>query len=118
MHDGALVDATADKVDEHGNQGHDAEDAAGAQGLGFLVHATAGKGRAALEEVGAVVYGCDEGDARLAEGVALAQQRDDGRLATLIVGLLAVRVSVLVLVVIVDDFAGLCGQRDGAAAGL
>jgi hypothetical protein len=72
VHDGALVDATTDKVDEHGNQGHDAEDTAGAQSLCFLVHTTAGKGRAALEEIGAVVYGSDEGDASLAQRVALA----------------------------------------------
>jgi hypothetical protein len=122
VHNGALVDATTDKVDEHGDQSHNAEDTAGAQSLCFLVHTTAGKGRAALEEIGAVVYGSDEGDASLAERVALAQQRDDGRLAAFAIRLLAVRVGiailVLVLVVIVNDFARLCGERDRAAPGL
>jgi hypothetical protein len=124
VHDGALVDTTTDEVDEHSDQGHDAEDTAGAQSLCFLVHTTAGKGRAALEEIGAVVYGSDEGDASLAQRVALAQQRDDGRLAAFAIRLLAVRVGiavlvlVLVLVVIVNDFARLCGERDGTAPGL
>jgi hypothetical protein len=124
VHDGALVDATTNKVDEHGDQGHDAEDTTGAQSLCFLVHTTAGKGRAALEEIGAIVYGSDERDASLAQRVALAQQRDDGRLAAFAIRLLAVRVGiavlvlVLVLVVIVNDFARLCGERDGTAPGL
>jgi hypothetical protein len=122
VHDGALVDAAADKVDEDGDEGHDAKDAAGAQGLLGLVDAAAGKGRAALEEVSAVVDGGDKRDARLGEGVALAQQGDDGRLAALggggllvlILALVLVAVLVLVVIITVDDL----GQGDRAATGL
>jgi hypothetical protein len=78
------------------------------------VYTTAGKVRAALEEVCAVVNGSDEGDAALGERIGLAEQRDDGGLAALrlVRGglLLLVRASVLVLLVVIvvvvaDDFA-------------
>lgn len=113
MHDGALVDAATHKVHQHRDERNHAEHTTRAQCLCLGVYAAAGKVRAALEEVCAVVDRSDEGDAALGERIGLAEQRDDGGLAALrLVGgglLLLVRISVLVLLIIVvvvaDDFA-------------
>jgi hypothetical protein len=126
VHDGALVDAAADEVDAYCYECDDAEDTARREGLGVGVDDAAGVARAALEEVGAVVDGGDKGDAALAQRIRLAQQRDDGRLAALVLVrrrlLVAVRVAALVLVLLVvvivvvvvaDDLAGV--QVDGRA---
>ena len=123
VHDGALVDAATDEVDQHGDEGDDAEDAARAERLLVCVDDAAGEARAAFEEVGAFVDGGDEGDAALGERVGLAQQRDDGGLAALVLvgrGLLllvraAILILVLLVVVVIVVANDLAGEVDGRA---
>lgn len=122
VHYSALVDTTTDEVDEHGDQGDDAEDTTRRERLLVCVHDAAGVARAAFEEVGAVVNGGDEGDAALGKGIGFAEEGDDGGLAALGLagGLLLVRVLVvllvvLVIVVVADDLAS--GEGDGRALG-
>jgi hypothetical protein len=106
VHDGPLVHAAADQVDEHGDEGDDAEDAAGAEGLLLFVETAAGVGRAAFEEVGAVVYGGDEGYAGFCEGVGVAEEGDDGGLAARVL-VFVFFILVLVVLVLVFVFGGL-----------
>jgi hypothetical protein len=106
VHDGPLVHAAADQVDEHGDEGDDAEDAAGAEGLLLLVQAATCVGRAALEEVGAVVYGGDEGHAGFCEWVGVAEEGDDGGLAARVL-VFVFFILVLVVLVLVFVFGGL-----------
>jgi hypothetical protein len=107
-----LVDTTTSKVDEYGDQYYDAKDAARAEGLGVLVYTTACEGRAAFEEVRAVVYRSDKGYTGFRKRVRVAKQRDDGSLATLNTfgGLLLVSVmSVIIIVVAINNLARVKG---------
>lgn len=81
MHDGALVDAAADEVHTHSDEGDDAEHTPRGQCLCVCMDDAAGVARAAFEEIGAVVDGGDKGYAALAEGVGFAEEGDDGGLA-------------------------------------
>jgi hypothetical protein len=107
-----LVYTTTDDVYYHSNQGDDTKDAAGAELLFGNLDASAGCRGAGLEDVGATVGRCDERyGVERSQGVGVAEERDDGVLATGEVGrgflaaslfaLLVIVVLVLVLVVLV-----------------
>jgi hypothetical protein len=112
VHDGTLVYTTTDDVYYYSNQGDDAKNAAGAELLFGNLDASAGCRGAGLEDVGAAVGGSDEGDCvERSQGISVAEERDDGVLATGEVGrgffaaslfaLLVIVVLVLVLMVLV-----------------
>ena len=76
------------------------------------MYAAACEGRAAFEEVRAVVYRRNEGHTGFRKRVVVAKQRDDGSLAALsLLGGFLVSVILAVIVVAVNDLAGV--KRDG-----
>ena len=125
MHHRALVRYAAQQVDGDGDEGDDREDAARVDGLGGGDGAAAGGGGARFEEVGAFVRGGgNEGDVGWGEGVAVADEGDDGGFLAdgggvfvfawavrWLFGLLVVViiVVVVVVVVVVVIFAGVAG---------
>jgi hypothetical protein len=120
VHDCPLVHAATDEVYEDCDNGDDTEDAAGAERLFGLMHAAAGEGGAAFEEVGAFVDGGDEGDAGFGERVRVAEERDDGCLATRVLvfvarGLLLTVLIIFVVGVVPDDLAGCVRQGNRLA---
>jgi uncharacterized membrane protein len=124
VHDGTLVYTTTDDVYYYSNQGDDAKNAAGAELLFGNLDASAGCRGAGLEDVGAAVGGSDEGDCvERSQGISVAEERDDGVLATGEVGrgffaaslfaLLVIVVLVLVLMVIVVVANDSTGEERG-----
>ena len=106
MHDCALVDTTTGEIYKDRNHGYYAEDPTRPERLSLLVNAAACKGRAALEEVCAVVYGSDERNRRLGQRVVVTEKGDYGSLATLaLFGFLLV----VVVVIALDDLSGVEG---------
>lgn len=84
---GPVVAHAADGVDEHGDDEDEAKDASGPDVARLVrLRARAGVYRPGLEEVGALVWVCaDKGKGRLrAARVAVAEERDDGRLGALL----------------------------------
>ena len=105
MHDCALVDTTTGEIYKDRNHGYYAEDPTRPERLSLLVNAAACKGRAALEEVCAVVYSSDERNRRLGQRVVVTEKGDYGSLATLaLFGFLLV-----VVVIALDDLSGVEG---------
>jgi len=107
VHDCALVDATAGEIYKDRDHGYYAEYPARPERLSLLVDAAACKGRTALKEVCAVVYGSDERNRCLGQWVVVTEKGDYGSLATL--GLFGFLLLVIVVVIAVDDLSGVEG---------
>lgn len=108
MHDGALVHTTTDNVYYDSNQGDDTENAAGTKLLLGNLDTSTGCRGAGLEDIGAAVGRGNKGNGvEGSQRVCVAEQRDDGVLATGQVGrgLLAASLSAPLVVSVVFVFA-------------
>jgi hypothetical protein len=118
-----LVYTTTDDVYYYSNQGDDTKDAAGTELLFGNLDSTAGCRGAGLEDVGATVRRCDERyGVERSQRVGVAEERDDGVLATgevgrgflaaslfalfVIVVLVLVVLVIFVVIVVADDSTG------------